>query len=243
MFSERVTVIVPTYQHQDYLRYSVISILNQTIPIKLIVVPVASDVPTIQALGHLSQILSQFDRTFTTLEADKPDVFGQMQLGIDHVDTEYFFFLGSDDIALPHMAEKMLSKADDLGVANPIVGMSCAKADETFNITSLSRAKPFKEGNMRKGSYIPDNALVKLESVQKVGALIRSGVDWGYANHYAMYLRLLRLEGTEVYLFPEIGWIYRELPNSRHIQRYKTRADLRNHRKLMREVWDYYNRH
>ena len=45
---------MPTYQHSEYLRLAAFSVLNQTVPVKLIVVPVKSDEPTIQLMRKLN---------------------------------------------------------------------------------------------------------------------------------------------------------------------------------------------
>jgi len=237
---ERATVIVPTYQHQDYLRCSVLSILNSSVPVDVIIVPVLSDQPTLEELGHLNEVLAQFDRKVEVIASQKADVFHQLQLGLDNVETEYFCVMGSDDCMLPNMMETMLSLADESKVENPIVGLSIAITDEHLNITSIHTLEPFSLRRMMKGSIIPDSALVKTEKVRSVGGFTNGARDFGYLSHFAMFHRLLKLQGTRVILRPEVGCLYRQLPGSRHSQRYSTREAIKIHRAKMREIAQFY---
>jgi len=243
MSSERVTVIVPTYQHQDYLRCSLFSILNSTIPVEAIVVPVLSDAPTLEEIEHLNEVLSSLDRKVSVIPSNKPDVFTQIQLGLDNVHTEYFTVFGSDDFMLPNMVHKMLGLADESWASNPVVGLSFALTDEHLNITSIHTIKPFSKSHMMAGEgVIPDVALTKTEFARSVGGFTNGGIDFGYLNHFAMYHRLVRLKETEVILSPEIGFLYRQLPNSRHSLRYSTSEAIKLHRMKAKEVARFYSK-
>ena len=239
--TERATVIVPTYKHQDYLRCSILSILNSSIPVEVIIVPVLSDQPTLEEIEHLNEVLAQFDRKVEIIVSQKADVFHQLQLGLDNVKTEYFCVMGSDDCVLPNMVEKMLSLADESKAENPIVGLSIAFTDAKLNITSIHELEPFSLKHMMKGQgVIPDSSLVKTEKVRSVGGFTNGGRDFGYLSHFAMFHRLVKLPGTQVILSPEIGCLYRQLPTSRHLTRYSTPEGIRLHRKRAKEVARYY---
>ena len=240
--SERVTVIVPTYKHQDYLRCSILSILNSTIPVEVIIVPVLSDQPTLEEIEHLNEVLAQFDRKVSIIASEKADVFAQTQLGLDNVQTEYFIKFDSDDFMLPNMIQRALSLADESKADNPMVGLSYAFTDENLNVASIHRLKPFSYNRMMRGrGVIPDQSLLKTKYVRSVGGFTKGGRDFGYLNHFAMYHRLVKLQETKVILSPEIGWLYRQLPKSRHSTRYSTPEGIRLHRRRARECADYYS--
>ena len=237
MASEKSTVIIPTYHHAEYLRSSILSVLNSNEPVRLIVVPVCEDTNTMNLLQHLFDLLNGFDREIAVIPSDKADVFHQMQLGIDNVKTEYFSVLGSDDYMMPTAVQSMLSHVD--GAENPIIGLSPAITDENLVIQSIRPLKPFNMAKQLKRSYIPDASLVSTKLARLVGGLY-GDKDWGYLNHYAFFHRLLKLGNAEVKLLPEVGWLYRQLKDARHTTRYKTRADIRIHRKKMEEVAQHY---
>ncbi len=237
MFSERVTVIVPTYKHQDYLRCSILSILNSTIPVEVIIVPVASDKPTLEELDRLK---GSFDGRVSIIVSDKADPFYQMQIALDNMETEFFTIIGSDDFMLPNAVRRMLEIAVWSNAVNPVVGLSYALTDSNLNITSIHTISPFSLSRMMRGSIIPDTALVKTQNARFVGGFLNSERDFGYLNHYAFYNRLIKLQGTQVILSPDIGCLYRQLPGSRHCQRYHNAEAIRIHKAKLREVARYY---
>jgi glycosyltransferase involved in cell wall biosynthesis len=238
MSSGRATVIVPTYKHQDYLRCSILSILNSTIPVEVIIVPVVFDKPTLEELDRLK---GSFDGRVSVIVSDKADVFHQMQLGLENCRTEFFSVLGSDDYLLPNCIQRMLQLADESKAENPIVGLSYAITDEHLNITRIETLRPFSFRRMMKGiGVIPDASLVRTENAQAVGGFLNNGKDFGYLSHFALQHKLLKLPGTKVIIRPELGLLYRQLPNSRHLTRYTSREAIRLHHKKAREVADYY---
>jgi glycosyltransferase involved in cell wall biosynthesis len=236
----KVTVIMPTYQHAQYLPLSVFSVLQQSVPVKLIIIPVKTDTDTISTIHKLMRSAPMtFDPSSMCWEAaEKPDVFAQMQLGLAMTDTEYFCVFGSDDFMLPNMIERLLYHAQ--GLKNPIVALSFATTYADLTINSIHYNKHFKLSKQMKGSYIPDISLVKTESARKVGGFTRSEKDWGYLNHFAFYHRLLAEGGAEVKLSREVGFLYRQLTDSRHATRYKTKKDIKVHKEKMKMIARYY---
>ena len=239
MSNGKVTVIVPTYRHQDYLRCSILSILNSTIPVEVIIVPVSSDQATMDELGRLRGIFESLGRV-RVFVSDKADPFYQMQLGLDECETEFFTVIGSDDFMLPNAIRRMLDIAVWSNTANPVVGLSYALTDPNLNITSINTIKPFSLSRMMKGSVIPDTALVKTQNARLIGGFLNGGPNFDYLNHYAFFHRLIKMQGTQVILSQDIGCLYRQLPNSRHAQRYSTKEAIKIHRAKMREVARYY---
>ena len=236
----KVTVIMPTYQHAKYLPISVFSIMGQSVPVKLIVIPVKDDYDSIKAIRKLMQRAAMtFEPSDMRWEAaDKPDMFVQMQLGLDLVDTEYFCVFGSDDFMLPNMIESLEFHAS--GLKHPIIAPSYAVTDENLTIQSFHYNKPFKLSRQMKGSYIPDIALVRTEDARLVGGFTKGDLTWDYLNHFAFYHRLLKQNDCEVKLVTDLGFLYRQLPSSRHVQRYKGKPDIRIHREKMKMIAKHY---
>ena len=236
----RTTIVMPTFQHERYLHLSTFSIMGQSVPVKLIVVPVKTDLPSIKLLGTMSHECNVCfaPSQMQWLASEKANVFDQMQIGLDHVDTEYFCVFGSDDFMLPNMVENLERHAE--GFKHPIIGPSFAITDENLNIQSFHYNKSFKLRKQMKGSYIPDIALVRTEDARKVGGFTKADRNWGYLNHFAFYHRLLRLGNCEVRLLRDIGFLYRQLPKSRHNQRYKDSKDIRIHREKMHMIAKHY---
>jgi hypothetical protein len=235
-----ITAVVPSYHHSRYLRSCLLSVASSTIPVKIIIVPVAEDTETIEELDRLKPQVEALGTPIRIVISDVADVFRQMQLGLDQVEAEFMFFLGSDDAILPSMAQRMLEVAESSGSANPIVGMSCILTDENLNAKETRRLSEFDLSTQMHRSCIPDNSLVKTESLRQVGGLYDGRRDWGYMNHYALWLRMLKIPDTKVFLLPEIGWLYRQTGTNRSIKRYDTRKKLREHHRRQRELAKFY---
>ena len=199
--------------------------------------PVKHDDKTIDQLTNIMAYLDRRTYDFKVIMSDKADTFVQMQKGLDVVDTEYFLVFGSDDYMLPNMIEDCLMHAD--GIENPVISPSFALTDHKLKVISNHINKNFKLSRQMKGSYIPDISLLKTEYARLVDGFI-SKRDWGYLNHFALYHRLLKLGNCEVKMLKDIGFLYRQLPKSRHAMRYKDRKDIQIHREKMKMIADYY---
>ena len=240
MPQSEITAVVPTYLHSVYLRTCLLSIANQTVPCKIIVVPVESDIDTLNVLENLWGELVSLGVEGKVVLSKVADPFRQMQLGLDEVDTEFMFFLGSDDAILPNYLERMLDVALGSECQNPIVGMSCLLTDENLNPKESKILPDFDLSTLMHRSFIPDNSLVKTEMLRRVGGFYDGGRDWGYLNHYALWLRMLKIPDTKVELLKEIGWLYRQTGTNRSITRYDTRKKLREHHKRQGELARFY---
>jgi glycosyltransferase involved in cell wall biosynthesis len=235
-----VTVCIPTYKHSVYLRTCLLSCACQTVSVKIIVVPVKRDEETMLVLENLWAEIDNLGVSIRIIPSFVADVFRQMQLGLDQVDSEFIFYLGSDDAILPMMAQRMMEVAESSRSPNPIVGMSCLLTDENLNPRESRILQEFDLSTQMHRSCIPDNALVKTEMLRRCGGLYDGHRDWDYLNHYALWLRLLKIPDTKVMLLPEIGWLYRQTGTNRSIKRYDTRKKLREHHKRQREVARFY---
>ena len=236
----QITAVVPSFHHARYLRTCLLSIASSTVPVKIIVVPVGEDVETIEELNKLRPQVESLGVPIRIVVSGVADPFRQMQLGLDQVDTEFMFFLGSDDAILPNYLERMLDVALGSECQNPIVGMSCLLTDENLNPKESKILPDFDLNTLMRRSFIPDNSLVKTEMLRRVGGFYDGGKDWGYLNHYALWLRMMKIPDTKVELLKEIGWLYRQTGTNRSITRYDTRKKLREHHKRQGELARFY---
>jgi len=236
----KIAVVIPTYLHSVYLRTCLLSVASQTVPVKIVVVPVREDKETLLELDRLKPQVEALGTPIRIVVSEVADVFRQMQLGLDQVEnSEYLFYLGSDDAILPNYLERMLDVALGSECQNPIVGMSYILTDENLSAKDVRRLHEFDFSEEMHRSMIPDNSLVRTESMRRVGGFFE-GKDWGYLNHYALWLRMLKIPDTKVFLLPDLGWLYRQTGTNRSIKRYDTRRKLREHHRRQRELVRFY---
>jgi len=108
----KVSIIIPTYNGEKYIRESIDSCLNQTYnDIEIIVVDDCSNDSTVEILKTYGNKIK-----LTINQANQGIVknLNNMTLGLD---SEYFIFLGHDDILPSNHIEVMLNEFDDDTVA------------------------------------------------------------------------------------------------------------------------------
>ena len=107
--SYKISVIIPTYNAENYLLDAVNSVKNQTIGfenIELIIVDDNSNDNTKYILNELSENHENI-KTFS-LENNSGSAGQPRNIGLEHTTADYIMFLDSDDRYLPNMCEVML---------------------------------------------------------------------------------------------------------------------------------------
>ena len=103
-----VSVIVPVYQVEQYLRQCLDSILNQTFrDIEVILV----DDGSMDNSGKTCDEYALKDNRVKVIHTSNIRAAGARNLGLDHMTGKYFMFVDSDDCISPNMIEKLYTKA------------------------------------------------------------------------------------------------------------------------------------
>ena len=106
----KVSVIVPVYNVQDYLRECLDSIVNQTL--KDIEIICVNDGSTDKSLSILEEY-AKGDNRFIILSKSNSGYGHTINTGMSKAKGEYVIIVESDDIAFPDMLEKMCNAADN----------------------------------------------------------------------------------------------------------------------------------
>ena len=103
-----VSVNVPVYQVEQYLRQCLDSILNQTFrDIEVILV----DDGSMDNSGKTCDEYALKDNRVKVIHTSNIRAAGARNLGLDHMTGKYFMFVDSDDCISPNMIEKLYTKA------------------------------------------------------------------------------------------------------------------------------------
>ena len=103
----KVSVIVPVYNVEKYLAKCLDSLVNQTMPIEIIVINDSS-------LDSSQSIIDSYASKYPNIKSyvkENGGIADVRNYGLDKVETEYFGFLDSDDYAKLDMYEKLYHKA------------------------------------------------------------------------------------------------------------------------------------
>ena len=104
----KISVIVPVYIGEKDIGRCLFSLLNQTLPVDIIVVDDGSKDGTRQVVEKLAQTHPEIHYFYK----ENGGIANTRNFGIEHVENEYFGFLDSDDYVEPEMFATMLKEIE-----------------------------------------------------------------------------------------------------------------------------------
>ena len=120
MSEYKVSIIMPVYNAEEYLRNSLDSIVNQSIGIDNLEVIVVNDAST----DSSKAIIDEFSKNYPSfkpihLSENTGGPFGPRNIALKHVTSDYVMFLDADDTYTPTACEVLYDaiSASDAGVA------------------------------------------------------------------------------------------------------------------------------
>ena len=116
----KVSVIMPTYNAQEYLRESLESVLNQTFEdFELLIIDDGSTDKTIEIIN------SYQDKRIKIIQGDKKGISSALNKGIENASGKYIARMDADDICAPNRFENQVKYLDN----TPEIGMSVTWVD------------------------------------------------------------------------------------------------------------------
>ena len=106
MYEKLVSVIIPCYNAEKYLRESVESIINQSYPnLEIICI---DDCSTDSTLAILEELASRDARVKVLHNSRNMKIASSLNRGLEYSTGEYIARMDADDIALPKRIEKQV---------------------------------------------------------------------------------------------------------------------------------------
>jgi glycosyltransferase involved in cell wall biosynthesis len=195
--SPMVSVIVPTYNREKYIKQAIDSILQQTFTdFELIVVDDGSTDQTAELVQQIpdDRIRYVYRENGGTSEA--------VNTGISHIRGEYFTKLDSDDLWEDTLLEDLVSSLE----SNPQVGAVYARAqyiDEAGNKLDRFRGWPmaFPENPFKSFLFydtsVTITTLIRRSAMDEVGIFDGSNIcseDWDYIIRVAKITKVIYLD-------------------------------------------------
>lgn len=114
--NKKVSIIIPTYNGEKYIKETIDSCINQTYPnIEIIVIDDCSSDNTINILEEYGEKIKLY------LNKENQGISKNVNKGVSLSNGEYFILLGHDDILASNHIEVMISEFD----GNDIVSIHC----------------------------------------------------------------------------------------------------------------------
>ena len=126
MYEKLVSVIIPCYNAEKYLRESVESIINQSYPnLEIICI---DDCSTDSTLAILEELASRDARVKVLHNSRNMKIASSLNRGLEYSTGEYIARMDADDIALPKRIEKQVDYLEK-NKETDICGTWCEKID------------------------------------------------------------------------------------------------------------------
>ena len=201
--TEKVTVIIPTFNRANYLNESLKSVLNQTYTnIEVIVVDDGSTDET-------NEILSSYAQSIIHLKKENGGKSSAINLGLTKAQGKYVWVFDDDDIALPKKLElqvRQFQKNRNIGLSHTsAILMNTDKNEDSFvglMQRTLSKEKAIRE-QMRGNHFFSPSVVVLRECFNKVGEWDETLVR---AQDYDMWTRISQYYQVEALSVPTIHY-------------------------------------
>lgn len=192
-----VTIIIPTFNQEQFLRESIDSALAQTVPCEVIVINDGSTDGT-------RFVLDEYADRVTVITQVNKGLSSARNTGIMHATGEWILPLDSDDILEPTCVAKLEEVIAEMGEEVDVI----APSFRTFGLqeqTILLKMRPTLD-DFKQANSIGYCSAIKTSTLKEVGGYSPRMI-WGYED-YHLWFNLLRL-GKKIVTLPESLWRYR----------------------------------
>jgi glycosyltransferase involved in cell wall biosynthesis len=190
-----VSIIIPAYNYEKYLKEAIDSALNQTVRCEIIVVNDGSTDGT-------EEIAKSYGDKIVYLYKDNNGLSAARNSGIKIAKGEYILCLDADDAIDPTFVEKTMAKMDkDIGIVRTGYKEFGEMHREFMNTNGVTF------GSLRKSNSIPATALFKRVAWEEVGGYDENMKE-GYED-WEFWLRLVK-HGYSVDMVEEFLLNYRK---------------------------------
>ncbi len=232
--NELVTIVIPVYNSEKFLRNTIESILNQTYKnIEIIAVDDGSTDNSISILEEFSNSISIIKKTHSGLGSS-------LNRAIETMNGKWFKWISPDDVLLPNFISQMLFESNNFS-ENIILYSNWITIDENNNIL-----KYFHESNFNKFAIIDFN--IRLLDKQQInvnttlisrdifdrGCIFRNLNDYSTID-YDFFLRAGMLFNTKFFLIEQPLLQYRI--HKKQISHHNIVYTLKNVENLKKEIF------
>lgn len=167
-----ITVFVPSYNHAPFIERTLHSIFAQTrAPKKLIVI---DDGSKDESIAVIEEALKDFAFDVEFIARENRGLCATLNEGLAKTETEYFAYLGSDDIWLPEFLKEQTALLESRPGAVLAFGHAYLIDEEDNIIDRTDNWTPFADGDMlpmllRGVIFSSPTVLYRTEAVKKYG--------------------------------------------------------------------------
>lgn len=207
--SKKISVLFPNYNNGPFLKEALDSVFAQSYQnFEIIFVDDCSSDNGVEiAKSYNDERIKIFQKDTNS------GIVDTMNLGLEHIDTEYFIRMDGDDISTPDRFEKLVAFME----ANPKIGI-CSSAIKTFGAIN-EVMKYEKDPEMNKANLIFGHSIGHASSIFRTAVFKDNGITyvdrfWRMEDYYLFYQLRNHANSTaiddELYLYRREDYNYNE---------------------------------
>ncbi|MFC0179610.1 glycosyltransferase family 2 protein [Thorsellia kenyensis] len=229
MKSNLISIVIASYNHSDYILDTLESalILQEDINCEIIIVDDFSSDDTIKIVKSYLNVNNHIDKVNIITKSSNVGLVNSLNIGLNHSNGEFIYFIGSDDIIIPSGLINLLNKIKSDNSTVAYIGngfLYYGKNDEKKTIYKNEHKKFFSlsDNQIRKDIFCnyPQPLLLQT-SIFRTKELKK--ISWDESirlDDYPIFIRLMlkySLEKGEIKFFESIYVAkYRQHPNNLH---------------------------
>lgn len=187
--NDLISIIIPVYNHSEYLQQVLLSLEKQTFSnIEIIIVDDGSENPIESVQSPLSLVW---------LRQEHQGAPAARNLGFRHSKGNYVLFLDADVICAPEMLEKMYETLEKNREASYVY------SDYSYGVKRMMPGS-FDPVRLKKNNYIPTMSLIRREVFSRFDESLKRFQDWD------LWLTMLEQKKTGIYVS---GFLWRAFPS------------------------------
>jgi alpha-1,3-rhamnosyltransferase len=141
-----VSIVIPAYNHENYIEEAIDSIMNQTYKnIELIVI---NDGSTDKTDNIIRNALKKYNNVFKYISKENEGLIKTLNYSLGLVSGKYFKLLASDDILLPEYLDKMVNYLEGKPDYGMVYSDSYIINEQGIVLGNSNAHNQFKEGNI-----------------------------------------------------------------------------------------------
>ena len=140
MKKNKLTIVIPVYNTEKYVEETILSVLNQSFSnFELVIINDGS----LDRSGEILQHMRKKDSRVTIIQQDNRGLSAVRNRGMDFSNSEYIYFLDSDDVLVDGSLEKVMNLAESTNC--DMVHFSSYSIDAEGNRITKHRIKQYRQ--------------------------------------------------------------------------------------------------
>jgi glycosyltransferase involved in cell wall biosynthesis len=234
--NDKISIVIPVYNTQEFLEECVDSALNQTYSnIEIIAVDDGST-------DHSPEILKRYSDEIMILTKKNGGTASALNYGINAMTGTWFKWLSADDILYPNALEEMIleaskieNKESTIFYSNYDIIDSNGNTIEKFTEPNYNQLETFQQGVILLDHYFGNGttSLIHKSAIQKYGTFNET---IGYKEDYEFWLRYCVLHKCRLHLIPKTLAKYRV--HQKQLTKEKVAVSLAQTNKIRKFILD-----